>query len=123
MPSKGAFMRRVHGADDMGSRLRRTEHLRLAPDEVVRLQPRRVERLRVADGRIWLTQAGSPADVLLERGEEWASERGARVVLQGVGRACVEVVSRPSRPGLAACTVSAMAWAASFLRMPWHPGH
>lgn len=106
----------------MGGSLRRFGHVQLAPDEVVLLRPRGGGYLRVADGRIWLTQAGTPADVVLERGEEWALAKGARVVLQGVGRACVEMISRPSTPGLVERTLAAMARAASLFRLPRHPG-
>lgn len=62
-----------------------TEPLRrmsLAPDELVDLDDARGTVIRVARGRVWLTQHGDLVDHVLRAGDAWAVERNGRTIVQ-----------------------------------------
>lgn len=72
-------------------------------------------RLRVARGHIWATGERLAGDVLLSAGEEVCVPRGASVVVQGLGDACVCWSAAPLQGCASSETTSrgcrTMAWA------------
>jgi hypothetical protein len=56
--------------------------LTLATDQLVDLDDARGTVIRVASGRVWLTQYGDLADHVLGAGDAWAVERNGRTIVQ-----------------------------------------
>lgn len=73
-------------------------------------------RLRVARGRVWATGERLAGDVLLSAGEEVCVPRGASVVLQGLGDACVCWSAAPLQGCASSETTSRGLWT-----MAWAP--
>ncbi len=77
-----------------------SEHFRriaLAPDQLVDLDDARGTVIRVARGRVWLTQHGDLADHVLDAGDAWAIERNGRTIVQAQESTLVDL----SGPGAA----------------------
>ncbi len=65
--------------------------LALAPDQLVDLDDARGTVIRVARGRIWLTQYGDPVDHVLGAGDVWAVERNGRTIVQAQESTLIDV--------------------------------
>lgn len=65
--------------------------LSLAPDELVDLDDARGTVIRVARGRVWLTQYGDPVDHVLDAGDSWAVERNGRTIVQAQESTLIDV--------------------------------
>lgn len=65
--------------------------LALAPHQLVDLDDARGTVIRVARGRIWLTQYGDPVDHVLAAGDAWAVERNGRTIVQAQESTLIDV--------------------------------
>lgn len=83
----------------MSANLRR---LALAPDQIVDLDDARGTVIRVARGRVWLTQYGDIVDHVLGAGDAWAVERNGRTIVQAQESTLIDVsgpaAARPIAP-------------------------
>ena len=70
----------------------RFRRLALAPGDSINLDDARGTTLRVARGRLWVTQYGDPTDYVLEAGDTWTIERRGRTIVQAQRDALVDVV-------------------------------
>lgn len=70
----------------------RFRRLALAPGDSINLDDARGTTLRVARGRLWVTQYGDPTDYVLEAGHTWTIERRGRTIVQAQRDALFDVV-------------------------------
>jgi len=67
-------------------------------EQLLVLQDRSGTRVRVLSGGVWLTEEGEPDDRFAWCGEELLLNARGRTVLEGIGRARIEVLQPPLRP-------------------------
>lgn len=65
--------------------------LALAPDQLVDLDDARGTVIRVARGRVWITQHGDPVDHVIDAGDAWAIERNGRTIVQAQDSALIDL--------------------------------
>lgn len=69
----------------------------LGDGQMITLDPRAGQWLRVAEGRVWLTREGFSGDVFLVAGRRWPIQAPGRVLVEGLDAARL-IVSRPATP-------------------------
>lgn len=68
----------------------------LAPGEVVGLNGDGRSRLRMLEGRAWITEESRPDDWFVEAGQSLVPGRGTRVVIEALSASRIELESRPA---------------------------
>jgi hypothetical protein len=92
----------------------------LGYEQMLVLESRPQTRLKVIYGGIWLTEEGLPQDVFAASGDEVALHSHGLAVVEGLGRAQVEVMEPAGWSALAASAAAlaggAVAWLRAHLR-------
>ena len=65
--------------------------LTLASGQLADLDDARGTVVRVASGRVWLTQYGDPVDHVLDAGDSWAIERDGRTIVEAQHDALIDL--------------------------------
>jgi hypothetical protein len=86
-------------------------------DQLMVLEDRPGTRVRVLYGQLWLTEEGRAQDLFIGSGGEVALRGRGRAVLEGLGRARVQLLSPSSRRSRRAALAAVAAVALSVARM------
>lgn len=77
----------------------KAELTHIAHGKLCVLELETAQEIRVASGRIWLTEAGRPVDFVLETGQIHLTETRARILIEAEDEAWLSITSAP-RNGL-----------------------
>lgn len=88
----------------------------LGAGEVIGLNGDGRSRIRVLDGRVWVTEEARPDDVFLVAGEALVTARGARVVIEALTPCRVRFESRTGWRELRVQLAGRLEWLAARVR-------
>jgi len=82
----------------------------LPQGQAISLTPREPGRLRVAQGRVWMTTEAQPGDWVLGAGDAWCVQVGQRLVIEPLQAAGVPAPRLAWEPLAQTCATPSSAW-------------